>query len=175
MTTVFKKSPSFSITWHRFWFTLGRTLTPLLPLLSDLGSKTISLAPNGTNPGLFRTYFSTFWLDEPKRTEISSEKKAWICPIWVNLTYFGAKCEIRAWYWPDVTNDDEQVARGCQHGDQWDEDTDTQVDVEGHGVGVLVPVRVLQAQLRHIRGHFRADWLHLVVGRIDTVSLLTQF
>ena len=38
-------------------------------------------APNWTNMGFFRSYFSTFWLGEPKCTE-TDLKKSQICPIW---------------------------------------------------------------------------------------------
>ena len=41
---------------------------------SDLGRIMVRLVPNGTNRGLFfRSDFSTFWLTEPKCTEIRSE------------------------------------------------------------------------------------------------------
>ena len=41
----------------------------------------VRLAPNGTNLGLFKISFSTFWLDEPKCTE-TYLKKSQICTIW---------------------------------------------------------------------------------------------
>ena len=41
----------------------------------------VRLAPNGTNVGLFKISFSTFWLTEPKCTE-TDLKKSQICPIW---------------------------------------------------------------------------------------------
>ena len=37
------------------------------------------IAPNGTNLGLFKISFSTFWLDEPKCTK-TDLKKCQICP-----------------------------------------------------------------------------------------------
>ena len=38
--------------------------------MSDLGSKWVIWAPNGTNPDIFfQIIFSTFWLTEPKCTE----------------------------------------------------------------------------------------------------------
>ena len=40
----------------------------------------VTLAPNGTNLGLLKISFSTFWLGEPKRTE-TDLKKSKICPI----------------------------------------------------------------------------------------------
>ena len=46
--------------------------------------------PNGTNLGLFKISFSTFWLGEPKCTEIDL-KKSQICPIWGTIwSYLGA-------------------------------------------------------------------------------------
>ena len=36
--------------------------------------------PNGTNVGLFKISFSTFWLGDPKCTE-TDLKKSQICPI----------------------------------------------------------------------------------------------
>ena len=58
----------------------------------------LRLAPNGTNLGLFKISFSTFWLAEPKFTE-TDLKKPQICPncvqsdaIWMpNLTSLGDK------------------------------------------------------------------------------------
>ena len=41
----------------------------------------VRLAPNGTNLGFFKINFSTFWLFEPKCTEIDLQKSQ-ICPIW---------------------------------------------------------------------------------------------
>ena len=41
----------------------------------------VRLAPNGTNLGLFKISFSTFWLGEPKCTE-TDLKKSQNCPIW---------------------------------------------------------------------------------------------
>ena len=43
-------------------------------------SNWVRLAPNGTNLGLFKISFSTFWLAEPKCTE-RDLKKSQICPI----------------------------------------------------------------------------------------------
>ena len=54
----------------------------------------VRLAPDGTNVGLFKISFSTFWLGEPKCTD-TDLKQSQICPIWSqsdpickrNLTY----------------------------------------------------------------------------------------
>ena len=59
--------------------------------------KWVRLAPNGTNLGLFKISFSTFWLAEPKCTE-TDLKKSQICricgqsdPIWMaNITPLAA-------------------------------------------------------------------------------------
>ena len=39
----------------------------------------VTLAPNGTNMGLFKISFSTFWLVEPKCTE-TDPKNSEMCP-----------------------------------------------------------------------------------------------
>ena len=47
----------------------------------DSDSRLSELAPNGTNLGLFKISFSTFWRLAPKCTE-TDLKKSQICPIW---------------------------------------------------------------------------------------------
>ena len=42
--------------------------------ISDLAPKRVRLAPNGTNLGLFRSDFSTFWLGEPEKSQIWLQK-----------------------------------------------------------------------------------------------------
>ena len=42
--------------------------------VSDVGPKWVRLAPNRQIRDFFRSYFSTFWLGEPKCAEIRSEK-----------------------------------------------------------------------------------------------------
>ena len=44
--------------------------------------------------GFFRADFSTFWLGEPKWTEICSEKVPGFVPFKAHLTYFEAKSDI---------------------------------------------------------------------------------
>ena len=61
-----------------------------------LAQRWVRLAQNVTNPGLFRTDFSTLWLDETKCTEIFSEKKSWLILFEANLTRFGPKSDLSA-------------------------------------------------------------------------------
>ena len=51
------------------------------PRMSSCDLIWVRLAQNGTNLGLFKISFSTFWLGEPKCTETDLNKPQ-ICPIW---------------------------------------------------------------------------------------------
>ena len=69
------------------WLNLGINLKPLLaggvwaPAGSpDLYPKWVRLAPNGTNPGLFRSELIFIWLIEPKYNQ-SDVKMTRICLI----------------------------------------------------------------------------------------------
>ena len=49
--------------------------------MAELAPNWVRLAPNGTNLGLLKISFSTFWRPAPKCTE-TDLKKSQICPIW---------------------------------------------------------------------------------------------
>ena len=49
------------------------------------------MAPNGTNPSLYKSNFSTFWLSVSKCAEIGFEKVLYLVPFGANVTHFGAK------------------------------------------------------------------------------------
>ena len=56
--------------------------------------KWVLFTSSGINPVFFfRSDFSTFWLNEPKRTEIWFEKSPEFVPFEVNLTNFGTKSD----------------------------------------------------------------------------------
>ena len=70
----------------------------------DLGPKWVRLSTNGTNPGIFQTRFSTFWViepkciesdlkkyHEPKCTETDLKKIPGFVPFEANLTHFEPK------------------------------------------------------------------------------------
>ena len=60
--------------------------------LSNLAPKWVRLYLNRTNPGPFRSDFSTFWL----------VKSPGFVPFWPNLAHFGAKSDVTVY---DVDND----------------------------------------------------------------------
>ena len=70
---------TLSIKWRHFVNAASRSG------MSDLGSKWVKLASNTTNPGLFRSNFSTCWLGDPTCTEIWPEKVPYFSHFGPNL------------------------------------------------------------------------------------------
>ena len=63
--------------------------------ISGLAPKLIRLVPKGTNLGLFKISFSTYWLAEPKCTKLIF-KSPRLIPLGANLTLFAAHLVIHA-------------------------------------------------------------------------------
>ena len=49
-------------------------VNPILSLNVSVAPKLVQIGPNGTNLGLFKIGFSTFWLGETKCTETDLKK-----------------------------------------------------------------------------------------------------
>ena len=67
--SYFCRSPVCKQMWNDIFpvcTPLPNTITPW----TDLDSKWVRLAPNGTNPGIFQIRFSTFWLGDTKMGQI---------------------------------------------------------------------------------------------------------
>ena len=77
----------------------SRKTTPVAPMLRPgmvgLAPKWVRLAPNGTNPGFFRSDFSAFGAVRQMHWYLIWKISGFV-PFWANLTHFGAKPPIPA-------------------------------------------------------------------------------